>query len=891
MAASADVGIFTTDTDLVIKAWDDWLVAATGIARQDAIGRALTSIIPDLESRGLLRCFRDATQNGQVQVLAPAFHHYLIKVPPKTPSPHFKEMQQRVTIGPMRENEKIVGAMVAIEDVTARIDADRALAQSLANGEGLSADNWRVRQASVNRLASNSDQDLVLSVVSSLREAHRDFGFLSSALKLLAVTNVDVTAPLAELLKDPDRDLRIQAALALGDQSSPAAIQALIATLNDSDTNVRFQAIESLGKLRAAAAVDELLAIVESGDFFVAFAALDALGAIGDPRIAPRLVPLLDSADLRTPVADALGAIGDFSAVAPLVTALNRTPGAAGSIAGALAQIHDRSEREYRDGGRIVDAVRAEINASGERHLVEAVSTAGTTQLPGLVRVLSWLQSDDVDRTLTRLLGEPTVRNDVVEALARHGERVVDVLAEQLRSDDPEIRHAAVVALGRVGSKRATPALVGLLDEENDLLVAAAGALARIADREAFDPLLSLLGHADGSVRQAAIGALNSIGHPELPARIAALLGDGNPLVRESAVRIAGYFGYAETADRLFECVNDSSDVVRRAAIEHLPFLEDDRVLPVLLGAVAKETPPGRAAAVRALAKVENARASEALLEALRDPDVWVRYYAARGLAEQRHLPALDALLALAEHDPAPHVRIAGLNAIGNFGGAEAMARLEPITRDKNDQVSIAALNAIGRIAAADGLPALQAAVRSDDPQRRGAAVTALASQGSVDAVRALEWAVAADPDHAISHQAMVALAQIAIADTPGGHAAVDALITFLSDRGKRESAAIALATLPPARITALSRGLEHPHPEVRKGTVDALGRFQREEATRLIERALEDTAESVRETAVAALARLGARGLRDRVTRIAAEDPSKNVRRAATTALKQLQA
>jgi HEAT repeat protein len=890
MAPGAGVGIFTTDNELVIKAWDDWLARATGIGRDAAVGRRLTSIIPAVEARGLLRYFRDAAQTGHIHVLAPAFHHYLIKCPPTAPSKRFKEMQQRITIGPLRENDAVIGIMVAVEDVTARLDAERDLAESLAEGDGLSANNWRVRQSSVQKLATEANPEFVLSVVASLRDAHLNFGFLSSALKLLAVTNVDVTGPLVELLKDPDPDLRIQASLALGDQSDAGAVAPLIEALKDSNPNVRFQAIESLGRLRATAAVDELLAIVESRDFFLGFAALDALAAIGDPRVAPRLVPLLDAADLRTAVADALAAIGDITAVSALVAALNGTPGAAVSIAGALAAIHDRADREYRDGARIADAVRKEISPAGERHLVEAVAGAGTAQLPGLVRVLGWLRSAAVDTTLTRLLGEPTVRNDVVEALARHGEGVVDALTEQLRSDDADIQHAAVVALGRVGSKRATPALVALLSEHTELLVAAAGALARIADGDSFNPLLSLLGHPDGSVRQAAIGALNSIGHPQMSTRVAGLLNDANPLLRESAVRIAGYFGYPETTDRLFECVGDPNDIVRRAAIEHLPFLDDDRVLPALLDALAKEAPQGRAAAVRALAKVEGDSARAAIASALRDADMWVRYYAARGLADQRDTSSLDALLELAERDSAPHVRIAALNAIGALGGSAAIARLEPITRDPNDQVSIAALNAIGRLAAVDGLPALQVAVRSDDPQRRGAAVTALASQGSVDAVRALEWAAAADPDHAIAHQAMVALAQVAVKDTQAGHAAVDALITLLSDRAKRESAAIALATLPPVRISAVSPGLDHPHPEVRRGTVDALGRFQREEATRLIERALDDTAEAVRESAVAALARLGARGMRDRVTRLASEDPSKHVRRAATAALKQLQ-
>jgi HEAT repeat protein len=890
MGLPADVGIFTTDRALVVTTWDAWLVTTTGIAADAALGRPLVELAPEIEARNFLRCFHDALA-GQVHVLAPALHHYLIKCKPSVASTRFAEMQQRVTIGPLRDGAKIAGVMVAIEDVTARLEAERDLAEEIAKSGSLSDDNWRVRQAAVQRLAEAADRNFVLALVSSLRREHHNFSLLSSALKLLAVTNVDVTVPLMELLKDEDPDLRIQAALALGEQHDPAAIPALVAALHDSNPNVRFQAIESLGRLRAAAAVDDLLALVEARDFFLAFAALDALAAIGDPRMAPRLVPLLAVDDLRTPVADALAASGDAAAVDPLIATLNESAGAALSIAGALARIHHRFEREYGDGARIADAVRRGIESSGERHLVDAVARAGASELPGLVAVLGWMQSAEIDRTLTRLLGEPAVRAEVVEALARHGEGVVDLLIDQVGSEDRDIRYAAVIALGRVGSKRATPALVGLLDEENDLLLASAGALARIGDRAAFEPLLVLLGHPDGSVRQAAIGALNSIGHPEMAARVAVLLGNGNPLVRESAVRIAGYFGYAQTADRLFDCLADTSEAVRRAAIEHLPFVDDARVLPALLQAAAHETPQGRAAAARALAKVDETRARDALVSALGDADPWVRYYAARGLGEQRHADARGALLDLAERDSAPHVRIAAVNAVGNIRVPETVTRLKQLARDENDQVSAAALTALGHIADADGLPELQLAVRADDPMRRGAAVAALASQGSVEAVRSLEWAAAADPDHAIAHAAIGALARVAGTETAAGHAALDALITFLSDRGKRERASAALADLPVSRISAVSRGLQHPHPDVRKGTVDTLGRFQREEATRLIAQALDDTAEIVRETAVTALARLGARHIHERVARLATQDPSKNVRRAAATALKQLQA
>src|SRR5215211_2637249 len=108
-------GIFTTDANLTIRSWDAWLVKATGIPMDVARGQSLVALFPDLEARGMVARFGRVLANGVVEVLAPAFHRYLISCEPVEPSKHFDRMQQRVTIAPLRENESIVGIIVTIE--------------------------------------------------------------------------------------------------------------------------------------------------------------------------------------------------------------------------------------------------------------------------------------------------------------------------------------------------------------------------------------------------------------------------------------------------------------------------------------------------------------------------------------------------------------------------------------------------------------------------------------------------------------------------------------------------------------------------------------------------------------------------------------------------------
>ena len=267
------IGILTTDTDLVVTTWDATLEQMTGIPADRARGRRLEEIVPDLRSRMLIDLIREPLISGSAQVLAPALHKYLIPCAPLEPSREFEHMQQRVVVGALRDAHRSVGLVMSIEDVTERLERERELARQLRDqspsarlkaveqlahepaegigplGVAMGDEDWRVRRAAVKALAARRDEALVDGVIAALRDGHRDFSVLSSALQLLTLTGVDSTKALVRLIHDADADLRIQAALALGSQRHAEATEALLRALDDTDPNVRFHAIESLGKL------------------------------------------------------------------------------------------------------------------------------------------------------------------------------------------------------------------------------------------------------------------------------------------------------------------------------------------------------------------------------------------------------------------------------------------------------------------------------------------------------------------------------------------------------------------------------------------------------------------------------------------------------------------
>jgi hypothetical protein len=197
-AESRALGVFTTDKELVIRTWDAWLEECTHVSADAARGGVLTRLFPEIVSRGLHEALERVLQSGVIEVLAPAFHRYLIACNPVRPSRLFDKMQQRVTISPLREQETIVGLLVTIEDVTARIEEEREMKDALSD------EDWRKRKRKVEELASQSTGEVVKTLLAQLQGEHRNPSVLNSALQVLAMSGWDVVEPLADFLKGPD---------------------------------------------------------------------------------------------------------------------------------------------------------------------------------------------------------------------------------------------------------------------------------------------------------------------------------------------------------------------------------------------------------------------------------------------------------------------------------------------------------------------------------------------------------------------------------------------------------------------------------------------------------------------------------------------------------------
>ena len=115
-------GIFTTDAELRVRSWNQWLRSASGISAADAIGHSLFEVIPTLRERGFDRYYDEALR-GEINVLSHALHRYIVPVR----AAGGEQLPQSGRIAPLVEAGLIVGTITIITDVGERVAVEREL--------------------------------------------------------------------------------------------------------------------------------------------------------------------------------------------------------------------------------------------------------------------------------------------------------------------------------------------------------------------------------------------------------------------------------------------------------------------------------------------------------------------------------------------------------------------------------------------------------------------------------------------------------------------------------------------------------------------------------------------------------------------------------------------
>ena len=711
-----------------------------------------------------------------------------------------------------------------------------------------------------------------------------------AAIIRLRSYDIELVTPylLAAVRQDPDAEVRIAAALALGDHGVRKAVPTLLGWLDHPDVLLRKTAAQVLGRIRARESVRDLIRAADDIDKDVRLNAVQALGAFGDSRVIVPLIRRLDDdkSDVREAAVIQLGGIGDHRAVIPLVGAFEdpsiKVRAAAIEAVGKL-QIPTTVAPLLRQLSTRIDAVQlASVTALGRLGAVEAVpalierlaarptrrntrSSDATEFRAKVAYALGQIAKSGSPQTrpalvaLVHLLANHGLRAAAKEALRQAGQHAVPVLIDNLRGTIPGHFAASVELLREFGDARATPVLIDELKRDRVPRSLVLSALAKTRGPEALMPLLTLLSDRNVEVRLEALIALKPLitdGRQAQAADVLVLrLSDSSPDIRRLAAQYLGTLKARIAVQKLIQRTRDSDRGVRKAAVDALGTIADPRATATLIAILSTGPPALRASAANALAYIGDARAESKLLALAANTESPSRVHAIR------------ALSAIVRRKPTT----SSVNALNRFA------------RDSNLQVSLSAVAALAASRSAAAGPTVLSLAQSVDPNRRRSALSALGSVNTDKALPVLTGALTSR-DERVSAAAAAALAAL---KRP------EALEPLATTAGRSSWATAINTTLALARygtrkhIPELAKLSHHRNRFVRANAILGLGRLKastaRSRLARLVER---DNSDWVRIAAIRALSQLGS-AKATKIIKRASQDQHGEVKKTAQRALR----
>jgi HEAT repeat protein len=536
---------------------------------------------------------------------------------------------------------------------------------------------------------------------------------------------------LVELLHDQDPDMRIFASDIIGSTDNMQAVAPLCdALLKDPEVNVRYQAAVSLGTLgkpEAAKCLNKALA----DDEWVQFAVIESLAKIRDESSVSALVGALGkSTDLvASMIVDALGEIGNVKAVTMLIKRLDDSPAALrNKICKAVVKIL---------GGKSLKLLTEHELIKFREYLLDALDDEDTdiqdAAIHGLafvggekasLAVLELTISLDPDRDQDRLelavgsltsmgaspalreavsTGQPAVALVAVKVLTRiGGQSVAELFMDCFWKRDRDVQREIASALIQIGGEDAVDFFLDVLARHEDGTVLKSalvflGQKMRVA--RAADPIFSLLQHPFDDVKEAALDACVALDGPDMALRFREMAKSAEPLDRLMAVYALGKIDLDGNIEQLKAALEDEVPDIRKVALEAVAELcgRGPEGMELLVSRLSDESREVRLAVVEQIGRCPQSEGTPYLIQALDDPDDWVRIRAMEALGSRIAREAVPKLVNLLE-SPNKLVALRVMETLGEIGGNVAFRALLEVLNSEDQELTEAAEAAISKI-------------------------------------------------------------------------------------------------------------------------------------------------------------------------------------------------
>jgi len=343
----------------------------------------------------------------------------------------------------------------------------------------------------------------------------------------LARKDLSRASSLVPLLKDPDPEIRAQAAKWLGDIRYAGAGSELVHLLQDTNSRARFFAAEALGRIGYEPAISPIIAMLEANDdedAYLRHAGTLALARIGKPEPvmalarhpsrALRIAAVVALRRMENPgVASFLNDADEF-VVTEAARAINddrSIPKALPSLAGILDSTPFTNEALIRR------AINANLRVGRPDNLKRLIEYAQETTRPTAMRteamdaISTWARPSVVDRVDGRYRG--AVQRDVELPKKLAGNFFIDQLSDR----EVEVRLSAAKAIGKLNITEAASPLgtVQSRDPHAPVRIECLKALVALNVPQQEQAIKSALADRDKSVRVAGLDLLERMSIPK----------------------------------------------------------------------------------------------------------------------------------------------------------------------------------------------------------------------------------------------------------------------------------------------------------------------------------------------------------------------------------------
>jgi len=450
------------------------------------------------------------------------------------------------------------------------------------------------------------------------------------------------------LVRDGDPRIRRRAALAVGRVKERSGLGLITPLLADADADVRAMAAFGVGLIGDASAEAALVPLLADSAPLVRGRAAEALGSIGAKAAAPAIgqmvagytthpaVTGMAPDDERQPVppeADAF-ALGLFALV---------RLSAYEAIAAAVVKDGQPASRWWP----VAYALQRVEDPRAAPALMALLGTEGKYTRAFAARGLGRAKHQPAITPLLALV-EPKAKAPLeviaaaIRALAQIGATDAAALLSRLAAEpatDGNIRLEAVAALGELHAAEGIPILQDLMADEWPMMRAAALRAVAAADPESFPAVLAgIAADTHWRVRAALAETLGNVSPQLAGERLKAMLQDDDKRVVPAVLASLTRMKMTDIGPQLIERLSDSDYMVRAAAASAVGALKPEGGVAALRAAYKRAQADlpysARAAALEALAEYGGAEAAETVRDALADKDWAVRVRAQELLAK-----------------------------------------------------------------------------------------------------------------------------------------------------------------------------------------------------------------------------------------------------------------